>query len=824
MRGERTHGWAGRPGRRRLPSATLRRGRTGHPDGRSRAAPSIRKVGGLPAQPTRLIDREQERADALALFEDGARLVTFVGPGGAGKTRLGVAVAEAMGPSLAGGAFFVDLAHVVDPARVLTRIADALGLRDLPGEATFDLLTAAIGEQRLLLLLDNLEQVLAAAPDVARLLTACPGLLVLATSRQPLRLRWERVLRVPPLAVPDGAGAATPEQLVGYPAVALFFERARALDPALALTAETAGAAAEICRRLDGLPLAIEIAAARADVLPPPAILRRVGDALEIGADGPADLPERQRSLRSTVAWSYDLLAPDDQRLFRRLAVFPAGCTAPTAAEVLLPSEAPEEPSPQPSPRGRGGEGDLLPHLAALADRSLLVRTAEPDGEPRFRMLDTIRAYAAERLAESRESAEVAARRTAAMVRLAEAAPAALAGPDQVAWLDRLDREDANLQAALHDARDRGEIATALRIACGLARFWELRGRLREGRGLISDLLADARSTLDEPQRLRALLAAAHLAFLETDYADARALHDEALAAARALDDVRAQAAALNGLGLVAACTNELVEATRRFGEALRLNRRLDDRAALATNLNNLGRVAHYLGQNEQAVSFQTDSLSLRREIGDAWGQAIALSDQADAVLGTGDAERALALQRESLALWRALGSTWGVAYVLEGLLGVELARGRPVDAVRSAAAAAALRERIGEPASPVRAAEVASHLAQARRQLAPAAFESAWSEGRTLDPTAPDEAATPPPAPTPPALPSDAPLDPLSAREREVAVLVARGLTNRQVAEELIISERTVDVHVARILNKLGFATRSQVAAWIASRSAGPG
>jgi predicted ATPase/DNA-binding CsgD family transcriptional regulator len=758
----------------------------------------------LPAQPTPLVDREQELAAGLAQLRGGdVRLLTLVGPGGSGKTRLALALGEELCAEVPAGVFFVDLSHAVDPHQVPLQVAATLRLRDAPGQSAHQTIARAIGSRRALLILDNLEQVVGAGAEVARLLADTPALQVIATSRQPLRLRWEHLLPVPPLPLPAQDAQSSAAALLECPSTRLFVERARAANPNLALTDAAAHQVAEICRRLDGLPLAIEIAAARARVLGPAALLAHVAGGLDLASTGPADLPDRQRSLRSTIQWSYRLLAPDEQRAFRRLAAFRGGCEVAGAAAVL---------------GDRVDRGRALELLTSLAEKNLLVADAGAP-EPRFTMLETLREYAYERLREEDDEADALARHAAFVAALADQARQGLLGGKQSVWLDRLDREQANVRAALRWALDRADAGVGLRIAAGLWRFWELRGRLREGRETLAALLAMPGAQAEIDQRVLALYAAAHLALLEAEYDVAGALYRDCITAARHAGDRASRAAALNGLGVVATCRGAFVEACEHLGQAVALNRASDDRLALATNLNNLGRVALYQGEHAQARRFQEDSLAIRRETGDLWGQGLTLGDLAEAVLDLGDPASARRLQMESLAIWRSLGSTWGVAYVLEGLVGVELAEGRPRDAVRAAGAAAALREALGEPTAPVRKARLDAQLAAARGVLGSTAFERALAEGRALDVDQAVAQATSPPRPATAAPPEPSADDPLSPREREVARLVARGLTNRQVADELVISERTVDVHVARILAKLGFSARAQIAAWVARR-----
>ncbi|MDX1530072.1 MAG: protein kinase, partial [Rhodothermales bacterium] len=437
----------------------------------AQAGAPARASSALPAPLTSFVGREVE-VERLGRLLEAARLVTLTGPAGTGKTRLAVEAARRIEHGFADGAAFVPLAPVRDPALVPSALAQALGV-EASGPALPDALADALRGCELLLVLDNFEQVTAAAPAVGALLGACPRLRVLATSRVPLRLSGEREAPVPPLAVPEPEATPDPDGLLAHAAVRLFVERAQAVDPAFALTPENAAAVAALCARLDGLPLAIELAAARTKLFAPAALLARLGHRLDLLANRMHDRPARHHTLRQALAWSYDLLGPEEQRLYRRLGVFRGGCTIEAAEAVA----------------GLDGADDVLDGLAALVDHSLLRTTTGADGEPRFEMLETVRTFALERLAEAGERAEAQGAHAHHVLDLAERAAPELTGAEQGTWLDRLDAEHDNLRAALDAAEADGDTGLGLRLGTALWRFWLVRGHLAEGRRRLERLL-----------------------------------------------------------------------------------------------------------------------------------------------------------------------------------------------------------------------------------------------------------------------------------------------------------------------------------------------
>jgi len=560
------------------------------------------RINNLPAQPTPLVGRERELREVCGLLsEKEVRLLTLTGPGGIGKTRLGLQVAAELLNEFEDGVFFVALAPITDPALVASAIAEALGVVEAGDQPLEEGLKGYLHGKELLLLLDNFEQVLGGAPLVGELLSACPKLKVLATSRSVLKVYGEQEYPVPPLELPRPGGLLPIDRLSQYEAVRLFIERAKAAKPDFSVTDENAPAVAEICMRLDGLPLAIELAAARIKLLTPSAMLQRLGSRLKLLGGGSRDLPERQRTLRGTIEWSFALLEEGEQVLFARLAVFSGGRTLEAIEAVC------------------DAEGDLpmdaLEGVSSLLDKSLLRQEEGPEGEPRFVMLETIHEYARERLEASGEAEETSRLHAEYFLALAEAAEPELSGADQLACLERLEAEHDNMRAALTWSLEK-EPETALRLAVALARFWEMRARFLEGSRWLEAALRQS-DRADFGTRAKLLSQAGTFAFYRTDFEHAIVLHGETLELYRQVGDDNGVAFALMCLGAQHMEKGDHERAAPFLEEALALSRRIGDKRNTAGTLHNLGEVERQRGNYERAKALGTESIGLWREIKD---------------------------------------------------------------------------------------------------------------------------------------------------------------------------------------------------------------
>jgi predicted ATPase/transcriptional regulator with XRE-family HTH domain len=611
---------------------------------------------GPPLPPTPLVGREREVAAACARLRRsdgaiGARILTLTGPGGVGKTRLALAVATELAADFADGVAWVELAPLRDPALVASAIAQALGVREDGDRPLAETLAAFVAGRRFLLVLDNCEHVLPAAFLVARLLAAGADLAILATSRARLQVRGEADIPVAPLAVPVAIGVRQPllEGLAGVAAVRLFLERAAEVQPGFALTSENAAAVAEICRRLDGLPLAIELAAARVRVLAPAALLARLEPRLPLLTRGARDLPRRQQTMRDAIAWSYDLLSPEEQALFRRVAVFSGGFTLEAAEAVMI------APPRAGSSGTRVASVSTLDLVTSLADQSLVRPVEGYASEPRFTMLETIREYGLERLVESDEAEHVRRVHAGYHLALAERAEPELTGPAQAEWFDRLDVEHANVRIAVDWSLADNETDLALRLVGALWHFWQVRGHVGEGRAWAEEAVARGDP---EPSvaRGRALRAAALLAEYHGDYDQAVARHEAAASVWRALGDERNLARTLDHLGNCAHDQGDFTRAAALHEEALALARKTGDTRGIASALGNLGIMAIHVSQLETARARLEEALALLRELGHTHGVGIALTYLGVVAVREGDVERAMALQADAISVWQDLG------------------------------------------------------------------------------------------------------------------------------------------------------------------------
>jgi predicted ATPase/DNA-binding CsgD family transcriptional regulator/predicted negative regulator of RcsB-dependent stress response len=830
-----------------------------------------------------ILGREREASEVVRLLRS-VRLLTLTGPGGVGKTTLALHVARAVAPQFPAGVVFVDLSPLRDPALLLSRIAEALGIAATRDDELHGQLVAYLHERRLLLVLDNMEQVLAAAPAIGRLLAAAPQVSIFCTSRAALRIHGEQEYPLAPLLLPQ---SDTVEAINAAPAVQLLLQRARAARAEITLNSANAAGISAICRHLDGLPLAIELAAARMRVLTPQDLLARLSRSLPLLTTGPRDAPDRQRTLRNTIAWSYNLLSPAAQAHLRQLAVFDGGAAIEAIAAVWGSTAA--DPA-------------LIDALTNLVEQSLVVW--ESDGAvERYRLFETVREFAAEQLAVHGEVAPARARHAAYYRALAETAEPELTGKEQRAWITRLSREQANMLAALDWLLDPayGDPAEALRLGNALARFWWINNRLIDGRSALERILAVTRQTTMAASAQQATLLqwTATMAWGQADYRVAQQHYDEGLALCRALNDPQATARALKGLGTLAREQGRADAARQLFEEALALMRQADDTWGVTLILSHLGMTLETLGQYEAAQALQRECLDLSYELGDTWSVAYALKDLAYLALQLGDSATARAQVDKALALFEQLGDTQGMAYALFvlgdialsaevpqeaaahytqmqtilqaigdqrgvalaqcGLADAALAVGDYPAAHRSYHAALAQQDAQRNPVTFPRGLEGAARLAtavheperavhlfaaaqsvrdtmniplpasqrdlqynaltQVRRALEQQQFAAAWMAGQALsdvEAIALAGRALPPPkltahAPTLEHRPTIAPdHSTLTAREREVLALLARGMSNSAIATALQMSPHTVHSHVRTIFSKLDVTNRA--------------
>ena len=805
-----------------------RQRRAGPPEG----GPRLRLAGtapphNLPVSLTAFIGRERELATVERVLAS-TRLLTLTGSPGVGKTRLALEVAAArLEPSEGGelafedGAWLIDLAPLTNPDLVPQAVAATVGVRErLPLDAT---LVEALRRRRMLLVLDNCEHVLAACAMLAdRLLRACPGLQIIATSREVLGIAGETTFTVPAMSLPrqDGSHAdhgQLVEAVLASEAGRLFADRAKGVLPTFQVSDDNAAALALICHRLDGIPLALELAATRVTALTPPQLAQRLDDCFRLLSGGRRTAMPRQQTLRAALDWSHDLLSEPERALLRRVSVF-AGSWSLEAAEAVA---------------GFGFEV-----LVQLVDKSLVV-VEEQRGVAAYRLLYAVRQYGGERLREAGEEAALRDRHLAWFMAVAEQAEDPLWSPDLSAWFDRLKAAEDDLRAALEwsartPANSEQRAATVdagLRLGGALWHFWELRGHLSEGCARLHELLATG---LGAPTaRAKAFHATAYLAFVQGDPREATRLAGETRALGHHGVHPFILASAQLGMATGMLISGDPAGAATLCEEALAACRAVGERRGMYYALYGLMEVARFQGDLGRAVALMEEAHDLTREQGDPWSIAFALSILGNLLLLRGDLERAGTLQREGLALRHAIGDAVGMGRCLDGLGWIASAQGQATRATRLFGAAEALRERVGAaPHLPWRSVHE-RQMEAAWVALGEAAFEKAWAEGRTLtlDQTiayalAAEEEATPAATPaaakasTTPARRSAGPRPGgLSPRELEVALLIAQGHTNRRIAETLTIAEWTVDTHVRHILAKLNVRSRAQVAAWAVER-----
>jgi len=755
---------------------------------------------GLPAPLTDFVGRERELAE-IARLVAAHRLVTLVGAGGVGKTRAAIEVAVGVRAIFADGVSLVDLSALPDPALLPDAVATALGVEDRAGADLEQRLVRVLRPQRRLLLLDNCEILRTACAAMAgRLLAACPGVTVLATSRESLAVPGEVTWRVPSLTFPWPDNMPALDELNSFEAVALFLARASAARPGLVIGASDVAAVTAICFHLDGIPLALELAAARAGALSLDDIARRLTGRFELLARSGTG-PARHQTLRASVDWSCQLLDPTGRTLFSRLAIFTGGWSL-DAAEAIC-AGAPVAPD------------DVAGLLATLVDKSLVQADQSGEGNHRYRLLQTIRVFARELLAGSGELADLRARHGEYFAALGSRSAPVLLGPDQARWARRLDLESEDLRTARQWCNaDPARSGIGLRLASGLWEYWHIRGRLEEGARWLEDALDRADGPVEA--RAAALNGLGVIVSLRGEHVRGSQLFRQSVECYQQADDLRGQARAWTHLGNALTILGDLAGAEHAFSSGLALARQSGDQWYEAFALYLSGWAATMHGNLGRAKSRLQASAELFGRLGDRRGVGYCLVILADCLLREGQPAGAVAMLREGISIFEALPERWGLLYGTSLLAAACAALGDWPQVAAILGVVDSISERIGGQLFPHIQAEIAALAEAAAAGLGPA-IESRRAEGRVIGRSDQITAALwPGPEHEPP--PADGPSLPLTRREREVAELIAQGLTNRQIGGRLFIAERTVDTHVSRMLAKLGCSSRAQIAAIVAA------
>jgi predicted ATPase/class 3 adenylate cyclase/DNA-binding CsgD family transcriptional regulator len=812
----------------------------------------------LPTQLTSFVGREKELADVKRLLQS-TRLLTLIGLGGTGKTRLSIQAASEMLDQYNDGVWFVELAPLTDPTLVPQAVAASLGIREQPGQSILNSLVDYLRSKHMLLVLDNCEHLIDACARLAEaFIRACSNLRILATSREALNIAGEIGWTVPSLSLPNvEQKRLTFTELSQYEAVQLFVDRSIAVQPNFKLTELNAQTVAQVCRRLDGIPLAIELAAARMNVLQSAEIVARLDDRFHLLTTGRRTALPRHQTLRAAIDWSYDLLAEPERMLLRRLSVFVEGCTI-TAVEHVCTDEVGQEGI---------SSSQVLDLLSHLVDKSLVI-VDEQRGETRYRMLETIREYGREQLSTSGEEERVRDRHLDFFLRLAEETEPHVTGAEELEWFSRLERERDNLRAAFDwSQKARGNAEFGIRLAGAAAFVWNW----QEGRERLSAALSNKDTSSFTAARAKALSTTGDIALMQGDFPSSRSLlnasisiyrdlgttgrlglahalitlsdteahmgnyvwasslGEEGLSIMRELNDINGIARALWHLGTYAVMQGEYAEAHPYLNEALALLRPLGDKDYTAIILTSLAEIALRQGDYDRANALETESLVLRRELDNKWGIAVSLANFGWIALCRDDLKQAVRLLQESLTLRREIGDKGGIAWCLEKLATIEMIQGQRESsphrledfrrAARLFGAAAAMRVPIGSTIDLVDRPEYDRQLAILREQLGAANYDIVWAEGQAMTleqvmafvlvPTF-KQAESGTPRQT-----AKKEFGGLTEREREIAMHIAQGESNREIAEALVVTERTVESHVTNILNKLGFTSRAQIRKW---------
>jgi predicted ATPase/class 3 adenylate cyclase len=676
---------------------------------------SLETPTNLPAERTSFVGREREVAQVKDLLQ-GAGLLTLTGAGGSGKTRLALQAARELLDDYRDGVYLAELGPITDPLLVVSTIADAVGARAEGQRTLLDTLRDHVRDREMLLIADNFEQVLEAAPVVATLLDAAPRLRVLATSREPLHVQGEQELPVQPLAVPGPD--AGPAELGQSEAVALFVQRAAAVDPSFRLTEKSAAAVGELCRRLDGLPLAIELAASRVKLLSPAAMLERLEHRLELLIGGPVDLPARQRTLRETIAWSHELLDDVERTLLRRLSVFAGGWT-------LAALEAVAEPGGQVA-------ADPLGVLSSLVDKSLVLRVPTNPDDVRFAMLETIREFGREQLEASGDAAATRDRHAAFFLALAEEAEPHLRGVDQKRWLDLLEEEHDNVRAALRWSIDAGDAATALRLIGAVWRFWHLHSHLADGRRWAEEVLALPGAAGRSRERIRGLTAFGGVTYWQQDVRAFRTAYEEALSIATELSDRAEVAEQSYNLSFALALEGDFEGMMALIRRCRALFEELGNRRGVADCMWIQGVAARLGGDLDRSRTLEEESLRIQREIGDRFGATVTLYSLGQTALQQGDLDVAEASFVEALTNDAAVGNRTGIGVILDNLAAKARIEGDHLRALRLGGASQAIKEAAGAQAPP-QFLDLPDPRDEARGVLGEAAIAAAWNEGRAM-------------------------------------------------------------------------------------------